>query len=131
MKAMDVMAKVARLMWIPILVAALYTGWIFWQRRAVAPPSTQIDPYAKYGDRVRILQFYAESTEIARGQKTLLCYGVVNAKTMRLDPPEERVWPAVSRCFEVAPSTTTRYTLTAEGVDRATASESIEIAVKR
>src|ERR1700689_3206816 len=104
MKAMDVMAKVVRLMWIPVLVAALYTGWIFWQRRTVPPPPTQIDPYAKYGDRVRILQFYPESAEIAPGGKTLICYGAVNAKAMQLDPPVERVWPAASRCFEVTPS---------------------------
>jgi hypothetical protein len=60
-----------------------------------------------------------------------MCYGVVNATAVRLDPPVESVWPAVSRCFEVTPSKTTRYTLTAEGADHASVSESVEIVVKR
>ncbi len=125
------MAKLVRIMWIPVLVAALYTCWIFWQRRTVEPPPGQIDPLASYGNGVKILQFYAKSVEIAPREKTLLCYSEVNAKTVRLDPPVERVWPAFSRCFEVAPEQTTQYTLTAEGADHATVSQSIEIQVKR
>ena len=70
---MGVIGKVVRLMWIPILVTALYTGWIFWQRRNVPPPPTQIDPYAKYGDRVRILQFYTESVENRSAARRLCC----------------------------------------------------------
>src|SRR5262245_8201386 len=57
-------------------------------------------------------------------------HGVVNATAVRLDPPVEKVWPAVARCFQVTPASTTRYTLTAEGAQRTTVSESIEIAVK-
>jgi hypothetical protein len=128
---MDAMAKLVRIMWIPVLVAALYTGWIFWQRRTVEPPPRQIDPLASYGNGVKILQFYAQSAEIAPGGKTLVCYSEVNAKAMRLDPPVERVWPAFSRCFEVAPKQSTLYTLTAEGADHATVSQSTEIQVKR
>ncbi len=86
---------------------------------------------AAYGHSVRILQFYTGAREIAPGEKALLCYGVVNATAVRLDPPIERVWPAVSRCFEVTPARSTRYTLTAEGGEHTTVSESIEIAVKR
>jgi len=65
--------------------------------RAPQPPSTQATP-AK--PEVRITQFYAQPV-LARGEKTSLCYGVENAKTVKLDPPVERVWPpspAASPC---------------------------------
>ena len=68
---------------------------------------------------------------VSPGGKTPLCYGVVNADSVRLEPPVEKVWPSLSRCFDVSPSGTTRYTLTAEGADHKTVSESIEIAVSR
>jgi hypothetical protein len=127
------MAKLVRIMWVPVLIAALYAGWIFWQRHGFGTgpgaPVT-VDPMAKYGSGIRIVQFYSASREIARGGNTLLCYGVVNAKAVRLDPPVDKVWPAESRCFSVAPAGTTRYTLTAEGTDHKTAAESIEIVVK-
>ena len=49
---------------------------------------------------------------------------------VRLDPPVEKVWPAVTRCFEVTPDRSTRYTLTAESAEHTTVSESFEIAVR-
>ena len=128
---MDVMAKLVRIMWVPVIMAMLYTGWIFWQRHRPAPPDpTEPDPMAAYGKSVKILQFYGPP-EIAPGGTALVCYGVVNATEVRLAPAVEPVWPAVSRCFHVTPAKTTRYTLTAEGPDHATVSQSIEITVKR
>lgn len=128
------LTKLVRIMWLPVILAVLYTGWVFWQRHTpaspAAPPPAARDPLAKYGSAVKIVQFYAGAGEVAPGQKLLLCYGVVNAATVRLDPPVERVWPAVSRCFQVAPTRSTRYTLTAEGADHQTTSESVEIRVK-
>jgi hypothetical protein len=68
---------------------------------------------------VRITQFYASPPDPEPGAKTMLCYGVENATVVRLDPPVERVWPAVARCFEVAANAPRVYTLTAErGEDR-------------
>lgn len=121
-----------RIMWIPILLVALYTGWVLWRRYSShpPPPPTQ-NPLAKYGDQVKIVQFYSNTYTIATGGKVLLCYGVMNAKAVRLDPPVEKVWPALSRCFDVAPRSTTRYTLTAEGADHQAVSESQEITVGR
>jgi len=131
------MRTVVRILWIPTLAVVLYTCWIFWQRshETVTPPPKAArpndNPLAKYGNDVKILEFYTGSAEIARGGKALICYGVVNAKAVRLEPPAADVWPSMSRCFEVTPVKTTRYTLTAEGADRQTVSESIEIVVKR
>lgn len=126
------MGKLVRIMWVPVLLSVLYTGWIFWQRHPWGQHAkVEPDPMAAYGKSVRILQFYAEAREIAAGGKTIVCYGVANATALRLEPPVEKVWPAVSRCFDVTPSTSTHYTLTAEGADHATVSQSIDIAVKR
>jgi hypothetical protein len=129
------MKAIVRIMWIPVAITLLYTGWVFWQRQTSQtqpkPKKVERDPLAQYGSSLKIVQFYTPQREIAAGQKALLCYGVVNATAVRLDPAVESVWPSVSRCFEVTPSRTTRYTLTAEGAGGAAASESVEIAVKR
>jgi len=131
---MNVVAKLVRAMWIPVILIALYTGFVFWQRNPMWPfgrrPYIERDPMAVYGKNVKILQLYGPR-EIAAGGKALICYGVVNATAVRLDPPEEKVWPAVSRCFEVTPVRSTRYTITAEGKEHTTVSQSIEIAVKQ
>ena len=60
-----------------------------------------------------------------------LCYGVVNANEVRLDPPVEKVWPSLSRCFDVAPTKTTHYTLSAEGADHKVVTESLDVVVQR
>ena len=128
---LHLVAKLIRIMWVPVFLSLLYAGWVLWQRRTAAPaPQVERDPMARYGNSVKILQFYTGTREIAAGGKASLCYGVVNATSVRLDPPVEKVWPAVSRCFDVTPAKSTRYTLTAEGAKQATVSESIEIAVK-
>jgi hypothetical protein len=129
------MKALVRIMWVPVTISLLYLGWVFWQRHssqtAPAPQRVEKDPLSKYGKTLKILQFYTSGGEIAPGQKALLCYGVVNATAVRLDPPVESVWPSVSRCFEVKPARTTRYTLTAEGEGQAPVSESVEVVVKR
>ena len=63
----------------------------------------------------KITQFYASPAEVGRGEKTLLCYGVENAKTVWLSPPRKELSAALSRCIDVEPAGPTTYTLTAEG----------------
>jgi hypothetical protein len=77
--------------------------------RSSAPPAESKAP------SVRITQFYASPAEIGRGEKTLLCYGVENAKSVSLTPPKRELSTALSRCVDVQPSETTTYTLVAEG----------------
>jgi hypothetical protein len=128
------MAKLVRFMWGPVLLSVLYLGWVFWQRHTPAPgklAGVERNPLEACGDGVKILHFYAGSPAIAPGEKALVCYSVINATAVRLDPSVEKMWPALSRCFEVTPAHSTRYTLTAEGADHTTVSESIEIEVKR
>jgi hypothetical protein len=63
----------------------------------------------------KITQFYASPPAIGRGEKTLLCYGVENAKAVTLAPGNQTLSAALSRCIDVTPAETTTYTLTAEG----------------
>ncbi len=51
------------------------------------------------------------------------------ARTLRLTPPVEQVWPALSRCFEVSPGETTGYTLTAEDANGHSDSKTAKLAV--
>ena len=121
-------------MWIPVLLTALYIGWVFWQRhesRGPMQPRLAQDPLAQYGRAVKIVQFYSRTSRIAPDGVAVICYGVVNAKEVRIDPPVEKVWPALSRCFDVRPPHTARYTLTAEGEDHKPVSQSLEITVAR
>jgi hypothetical protein len=83
----------------------------------------------KAAEPVRITQFYTSVSNIAKGEKALLCYGVENAKTVWLDPPRHPLSAALARCVEVNPDATTTYTLTAEGADGTSASKSLTLPV--
>jgi len=110
-------------------IALFVVGWIFFSRwqenRAIDRRAAQekaqkqlendrraIEQFG--GKELAIQAFYATPGVIHRGQSTELCYGVANAKTVRLEPQPNPVWPSYSRCVEVAPTKTTTYTLTIE-----------------
>ena len=82
------------------------------------------------GNRFEILHFYMQPGVIRRGEKATLCYGVSNAKTVKLEPEVERVWPAANRCFEVSPARSTTYTLTIEDAKGQKKSSSFELQVR-
>jgi hypothetical protein len=124
-----------------VIVAVIYLVWVFaarWSenRRIAAEAEEQrakLDRQVTtmYGDgKLKILNFYATPSNLRRGEKGMVCYGVANAKAVRLDPPVERVWPSVARCFEVAPRKDTHYTLTAEDAQGQTAAQSLLLQVK-
>lgn len=91
-------------------------------------PATEA-PQAAPSKPAKILQFYAGSPTVARGEQVLICYGVEDAKTVRLDPPIEQITPSFVRCFQHAPSATSQIKLIATGADGAEVSKSIEITV--
>jgi hypothetical protein len=78
---------------------------------------------------VKIVAFYARDLTVTEGGSTVLCYGVSDAKSVRLDPPVESITPSLNRCIEVRPKSETIYTLTAEGSDGQTVSQSVTIRV--
>jgi hypothetical protein len=87
-------------------------------------------PAPDAGTRVKIEQFYVRSGEITDVENTVICYGVRNAKAVRIDPPVAKLTPSLTRCIEVDPKHDTRYTLTAEGLDGAVDTASFELKVK-
>jgi hypothetical protein len=68
-------------------------------------------PPAPPPEQAKIDQFYTTDSVIAKGVTTKLCYGVSNAKAVRIEPALERLWPTQMRCIEASPTTTTTYTL--------------------
>ncbi len=83
------------------------------------------------GNRFEILQFYASPGVIRRGETAQVCYGVSNAKTVRIEPrPAGGVWPSLSRCVEVAPAKDTTYTLIIEDGKGSTKTASVEVKVR-
>lgn len=82
------------------------------------------------GKEFAILSFYASPTTIRRGESAELCYGVSNAKTVRLEPQPQPVWPSVAQCVEVTPNKSMTYTLTIENGAGKTLSQDVEVKVR-
>jgi hypothetical protein len=115
-------------LWILPGVAFLCVAWIFflrWQenrqieQQAIQKKRAEDRQSVEMlgGDRFEILQFYAAPGFIRRGESAQLCYGVSQAKSVRLEPQSPPVWPSFSRCVYVAPVRDTTYTLTAEDAE--------------
>lgn len=68
------------------------------------------------------------------GQKAELCYGVENARSVRIAPGLDgvpgRVYPSAHRCVEISPQHTTHYTLMAVGYDGSAATRSLTLPVE-
>lgn len=126
-----------------ILIAAVapalaYLGFVFTMRysstspRNPAPSDEWMERQLEFervygGTAVRIIQFYSPNGDLMEGDRTVICYGVVNAQSVRIEPPVEGVGVALNRCVAVAPEEATRYTLIAEGKDGSVVSESFVI----
>ncbi len=82
------------------------------------------------GDRFDILKFFPYPGEIQRGDSTMLCYSVSNAKSVTLEPQSNAVWPAFERCVSVAPKKTTIYTFTATDAAGHTKSATVTVEVR-
>ncbi len=82
------------------------------------------------GKELAIQNFYASPGTIRRGETVQLCYGVANAKTVKLEPQPNPVWPSYSRCVDVTPTKSTTYTLTIADAAGNTRSQSLEVKVR-
>lgn len=131
--------------WSLVAVVALVVGWIFfsrwWQNRAFEHRFRQertekqreddLSTLEQMGGKQLAIQtFYATPGEIRRGQSVQVCYGVANAKTVKLEPQSNPVWPSYARCVEVTPAKTTTYTLTITGAAGDTKSQSLVVTVR-
>jgi hypothetical protein len=126
---------------IAMTAAVLYLAWTFlarylaeqrWRQRVSAAPTSREADFARVynSPNLQILQFYARDGVVLEGQPTVICYGVLNARAIHLDPPIEQLTPSLNRCIDAAPEHDTRYTLTAQGERGDSLSSSFEIQVK-
>ena len=79
---------------------------------------------------LKILQFYATPDQIFVGDQALICYGVEDATSVRIDPEVDRVSAALSRCVAVSPKRDTTYKLTATSQSGEQSVKTLRIAVK-
>jgi hypothetical protein len=93
-------------------------------------PHISIRPIGTHPGPVRILQFYASVGALTVGEKALICYGVENARSVRIAPISQQVYPSNNRCLEVVPEHTTHYTILAEGFDGKVAMKSLTLPVQ-
>lgn len=82
------------------------------------------------GKELAIQSFYANPAAIQRGETVQLCYGVANAKTVRLEPQANPVWPSYARCVDVAPTKDTTYTLTIADAAGNTKTQTLDVKVR-
>ena len=126
--------RTLRNMWMGFGVLALvvlgYTAFVFWSRwqvnqdiaakeRAARAAKVRDDAAKSFevlgGADFNIVSFYAMPGTIHRGDSVDMCYGVSNAKSVKLDPPDvASMFPSLNRCVKVVPKKTTTYTFTAD-----------------
>ena len=131
--------------WAALGIAVLVVGWILfsrWQenREFEKRAKEERTPKQQEQDRIALEQlggkelaiqdFYASTGEIRRGETVQLCYGVANAKTVKLEPQRNPVWPSYSRCVDVTPSKSTTYILTIADAAGHTRTQSLEVKVR-
>ncbi len=135
------MRALIRWTWVVAVVALLYTASVFvlrWRHNRAAVEAIERSRaeadrkiVEQYGaDELKILTFYASPGLLKRGDTGLLCYGVLNAKSVRIEPGVEEIHPALSRCVEVKPGATTTYTLSAADDSGKAVSQTVEVRVQ-
>jgi hypothetical protein len=134
------MKQISVLLWIGLSLAVARLGWVWLVRhdaRLRMEGTTQTrreqayrSPRDDSNGAVGITQFYARSGEMTVGDSNVICYGVRNARSVRIEPPVENLTPVMNRCFFVDPQQDTTYKLVAEGTDGSQASESFRVRVK-
>ena len=118
-----------------IVLGLIYDGFVFWSRasRNREAQQVQTDRAAErerktaeaYGGLdLKILNFYAAHEP---DRPTDLCYGVTGAKTVRMEPPVDAVWPALTRCVQVSPKKDTEYKLIAQDEAGHTVTRSVSV----
>jgi hypothetical protein len=129
---------------IVLAVVAVVVGWILFSRwtdnrQIERQAAQQKQEKQREADRTALDQmggktldiqaFYANPGAVHRGETVQLCYGVANAKSVKLEPQPNPVWPSYARCVDVKPAKTTTYTLTIDDGAGNTKTQSLEVRV--
>jgi hypothetical protein len=124
-KGTSVLRTVSRFTTIGIFIAALYSGWVFYSRYAANQQAIrdlaakqqaqrQRDAALIFGNgEVKIVSYSVDKAQMAKGESADLCYGVINATKVVIEPRVEDSKPSAYHCLTVKPRTTTTYTITA------------------
>jgi hypothetical protein len=131
--------------WAALAIVALVVVWILfsrWQENRSIENRANEEKFQKQqeqdraalgqfgGKELAIQSFYATPGAIRRGETAQLCYGVANAKTVKLEPQSNPVWPSYSRCVDVTPAKSTIYTLTIADAAGNTRTQTLEVKVR-
>jgi hypothetical protein len=131
--------------WAALAIVVLVVGWIIfsrWQENRGIEKHAREERTEKQqeqdrialeqlgGKELAIQNFYATPGVVRRGGTVQLCYGVANAKTVKLEPQSNPVWPSYSRCVDVTPPKSTTYTLTITDAAGNTRTQSLEVKVR-
>jgi len=131
--------------WAALAIVALVVGWVVfsrWQENRDIEKHAREERTQKQqeqdrvtleqlgGKELAIQNFYASPGAIRRGETVQLCYGVANAKSVKLEPQSNPVWPSYSRCVDVTPTKSTTYTLTVADAAGNTRIQSLDVKVR-
>ncbi len=127
---------------VAVIIAALYVAWTFYSRHEANVKAQQQLAAEQAEHRQREAQtifgsgglsfrtWSADKAVVRLGEVAHICYGIVDAKTVKIDPPVEQLKPSYLHCFDVKPKQTTTYTITAADAAGHTASQQLTIQVK-
>lgn len=136
MKRWQDWAQIANLFMLVVFAWMLWDGLpnlLRWRAARLAPEPPQrpvafdwVDP----AKGLKIIMFYGSPGIVEEGESASICYGVQNAKSVRIDPPIAELKPTFNRCLEASPARNTRYTLTAGDGAGHVVTESFELKVR-
>lgn len=127
---------------VAVVIAALYVAWVFYSRHEANVKAQQERAAELAEKRQREAQtifgsgglsfrtWSADKAVVRAGEVAHICYGIVAATSVKIDPPVEQLKPSYLHCFEVRPKQTTTYKITAADAAGHTASEQLTIQVK-
>jgi len=134
------MKKVLRYSAAGFLIALAYLGWIWltrynanreYERQAAQSETARYKKLVPASTELQITQFYASKQEAAKGESVLVCYGVENARAVRIEPAiDDHLIPLPAKCIPFAPHRTTTLKLVAEGEKGGEATQSITVRVR-
>lgn len=128
-----------------VSTALLVVLWILysrWQENRLIERRTQEEASRKQrendrialeqlgGKELSIQSFYAIPGAIHQGESVQLCYGVANAKNVKLEPQPHAVWPSYAYCVDASPAKSTTYTLTISDASGNIKTQSLQVTVK-
>lgn len=142
-KQESILPLLVRITSIGVIIAGLYVAWTFYSRHQRSQEAEQAIQKKQEDQRKRVANqifgsgeikfssFSIATSVLKAGQTTQLCYGVVNATSVKLDPPPpEPLKPTYHHCLDISPRKTTKYTITASNDKGESQSQSLTLRVE-